>query len=256
MDRGQFDDLARLVWTRHSRRTAVTAVLGVALLGRVPATVLAKGKGDGKGKVRAQAKAKAKTQATPCYPGGKQCRPGKGKNSSGCDFSFSTVLRNKDVRGSNLSHSSFRGADLRGADFRGANVSGSCFVGADLLGAKLGASVNRRQAIFCNTRMPDGSFDASGCDKTTACCPPLERDCPPTTVDCHSTDGLGNCVAIVGHIGPVATCGDVLCCAPCESPDPQHWNDRCNREVPACDGGCIAVDEALFGCLSACPGIL
>jgi hypothetical protein len=247
MDRNQFDTLARLVSTRQSRRAALATLLGAAVLRSNPGAALAK-KIKKRGRVEAAA-------ANRCYPG-TRCTPGPGRNASRCDFAFSTVFRNRDVRGSNLSKSSFRGADLRGADFRGANLSGGCFVGADLLGAKLGSSVNLHKAIFCNTRMPDGSINTSGCDKTTACCSPLERDCPPTTVQCYSTDSVGDCVAVVHQFDTVATCGDVLCCAPCESADPQHWNDRCNREAPACNGGCRAVDDAFFGCLGACPGIL
>ena len=99
MDRSQFDLLARLVSSSQSRRSALAALLGAALLGRDPGVTLAKGKR----KVKVQAKAKAK--AKPCYPG-TTCTPGKGKNTSGCDFSGSTAFFERDVRGSNLSNES------------------------------------------------------------------------------------------------------------------------------------------------------
>jgi hypothetical protein len=186
MDRGQFDALARFVSTKGSRRTALAAVLGAALLGRDPAAALGKGK-----KVKAQAKAKAK----PCYPG-TNCTPGKGKNTSGCDFSNSTIFHTKDARGANLSNSKFTLADLGGADFRGANLSGGCFVDASLLGATLGSSVNLGKAIFCNTVMPDGSINNSGCDRGTACCPTTCQgdSCPPG--GCNLLDEL--CGALAG----------------------------------------------------------
>lgn len=153
MDHERFDTLARRVFTdlRQSRRAAVATLLGATLLRRDAGLVLAK------------KKAKATTKAADaCYPGGPTCAPGKGKNTSDCDFANSTVIANKDVRGANLSNNNFFAANLRGADFRGANLSGSCFVSADLTGAKLGSSVNLHGAVFCNTIMPNGKRDDSG----------------------------------------------------------------------------------------------
>ena len=164
MDREHFDALARLVSTKQSRRSAVAALLGATLLGHDPDATLARDKRKVKGRQGQSQERK------PCYPG-KNCIPGKGKNTSGCDFSHSTLFKNKDVRGANLSNSNFFAADLEGADFRGANLSGSCFVAASLLNAKLGSSVNLGNAVFCHTLMPDGSFNMSGCEHATACCP-------------------------------------------------------------------------------------
>ena len=108
------------------RRAALVALLGAAVLGTDPDAALARRKGRGRRRVSAAA-------ADRCFPG-TNCTPGAGKNTARCDFAFSTVFRNKDVRGSNLSRSSFAGADLRGADFRGANLSGGCFASANLTG--------------------------------------------------------------------------------------------------------------------------
>jgi hypothetical protein len=245
MDCGQFDSLARLVSSKQSRRAALGTLLGATLLRHDPAAVLAKGKG----RVKAQAKAGAKNK--PCYPSAR-CTPGKGKNTSGCDYSFSALFEHLDVRGSNLSKSSFRGADLRGADLRGANASGSCFVGADLHEAKVGASVNLNGAIFCNTRMPDGRIDDSGCAKTTACCPPLERDCPDGTIECWVPDSSGVCQQLVNGFPSVARCGHGLACCPCENPDLSHWSAKCNQAFSACNGKCVAVDEGAFSCWLGC----
>ena len=56
MDREPFDAIARLVWTRQSRRAALASVLGAALLGHslagIGAGLLAKRKGTKKRKMR------------------------------------------------------------------------------------------------------------------------------------------------------------------------------------------------------------
>lgn len=248
MDRGQFDALARVVFTdlRKSRRAALTTILGAALLRHGPDDVQAKTTGKNR-------KKRVKAAASICYPG-TRCDPGRGKNTSKCDFSFSTLFRNKDVRGSNLSNSTFRGADLRGADFRSANLSGSCFVGADLGGAKLGSSVNLGGATFCNTIMPDGSVNDRGCGTLTSCCPVLVRDCADAYITCGIEDGFGFCSKKVGRIGPIAHCYQFPCCGPCENNDEDYWSSQCNLTFPECNGDCVAVDGGTFPCFVGCAG--
>ena len=182
-----------------SRRAALAPSSAPPSSAAIRATVLAKN--GRKGKVKAQAKAKAK--AKPCYPG-TTCTPGKGKNTSGCDFTGSTVLPGRDVRGSNLSNSNFTGAQLAGADLRGTNLSGACLHNANLLDAKLGASVNLGNAIFCRTLMPDGSLNDRDCDRGTRCCPTAceGEDCE--SGDCVRLDVL--CSAF-GNL----CCGDTVC---------------------------------------------
>jgi hypothetical protein len=170
MDHAQFDALARIVSRRQSRRGALAALLSAAAFRFHPAPAAARRTRIGRRRVRAQA-------ATVCYPG-TRCTPGRGKNTSGCDFSRSVLFSGLDARGSNLSNTNLSGADARGADFRGANLSGACLVGADLLDARLGASVNLGKAVFCNTRMPDGS--------------PNHRDCARGTPCCLAPDGVGS----------------------------------------------------------------
>ena len=63
------------------------------------------GTGNSNGNVRANVKAKSKS----CYPGGTTCVPGKGKNTSGCDFTNSTAFFQGDFRGANLSNGNFSG---------------------------------------------------------------------------------------------------------------------------------------------------
>jgi hypothetical protein len=243
MDHDRFDTLARRVFagSRRSRRAALAALFGAALLRTESSAVLAK------------AKAKAASQQ-PCYPGGKTCTPGRGKNTPGCDFTFSPILRNRDARGANLSNSSFVGADMTGADLRGANLSGGCFIGADLTGAKLGNSVNLHEAIFCNTVMPDGTIDNSDCDRETACCRPRQQDCADAVVSCWLPNEIGGCGAFVNNIGPVGHCWQILSgCCPCDHRDRAYWTEQCNQKFPACNGKCIAQDEENFLACFTCP---
>jgi hypothetical protein len=163
-------------------------------------------------------------------------------------------LRNKDVRGANLSRSSFAGADLRGADFRGANLSGGCFASAVLTGAKLGASVNLRGAIFCNTTMPDGTIDNSGCEGETPCCHLRVQNCPDARIECYTQDSDGCAQLHVGGLGPVGNCWQFLSgCCPCDQRFPGYWNNLCTETFPGacnecrdCTGTCVAQQDAVF----------
>ncbi len=138
-----------------------------------------KDKDKGKGKGRNNKRNKKQ----PCYSG-TSCTPGAGQDTSGCNFSRSTLFVDLDAQGADLSNSSFAAADLRGADFRGASLRGGCFVAANLLGATIDASVNLTDAVFCQTVMPDGSIDDSGCDSHTACCSTGTSGSPPGSSPC------------------------------------------------------------------------
>ena len=54
------------------------------------------------------------------------------------------------------------GGDLRDADLRRANLLGADLTDANLKDAEL-AYTARKDAIFCNTTMTNGSVDNSGC---------------------------------------------------------------------------------------------
>ena len=81
-------------------------------------------------------------------------------------------LGGADLRRKNLSNANLTGADLRGAilysaNLRGADLRGAVLTGADLTGAVL-YSANLRGAdltgaILCQTLMPEGKFNNSGC---------------------------------------------------------------------------------------------
>jgi hypothetical protein len=246
MDRGQFDTLAKLIGTKQTRRTAVGALLGAALLGHGPVAVLAKAKD----KSRDKATGTSAATATRCYPG-TRCTPGRGSNASGCDFSGSTALFEGDFRGANLSHSNFTGAQLAKADFRGANLSGACLVGANLHAAKLGSSVNLDKAIFCRTLMPDGSINDEDCDKGTACCPTPPPICPEGEAcegDTCANTYNATC-SVFGFIFP--QCCDPLVCTPTIGSPlftfcvlPCSKDETCERLV----GPNSRCQEDLFGC--------
>jgi hypothetical protein len=252
----RFDTLARQVFTyeRPSRRAALATLFGAILLRSDPGAVLAK-KHKPKEKVTAKDTATV-AAADACFPN-TNCTPGKGRNTSGCDFAHSTLFTNKNVRGSNLSNSNFFGADLTGTDFRGANLSGSCFISADLQGAMLGASVNLHGAVFCNTRMPDGRIDDRGCAGETPCCHLRLQNCPDVTIQCFALDAFGPCgETIPGSFGPAGACYHFPSCCPCDHPDRAFWIDHCNQTFPACEGHCTAQDNlsTFVSCMSCGEG--
>jgi hypothetical protein len=105
MDHDRFDTLARQVFTslRQSRRAALAALDAALLLANADVVL-------SQVKKRLRAKVAAQT-VDRCFPG-KNCNPGKGTTTSRCDFANTTLFRNKDVRGSNLSNSNFFAVDF------------------------------------------------------------------------------------------------------------------------------------------------
>jgi uncharacterized protein YjbI with pentapeptide repeats len=76
-------------------------------------------------------------------------------------------LRRADFSGANLHLANFTNAYLREANFTGADLSDAVLTKANLKGAVLtGANLKGAQtegAKFCNTVMPDGAVNDSGC---------------------------------------------------------------------------------------------
>ena len=64
--------------------------------------------------------------------------------------------------GCDLSEANLEGANLGRANLEGANLTGANLEGADLYKANLEGS-DLSGAILCNTTMPDGTIDNSGC---------------------------------------------------------------------------------------------
>ena len=243
MDREHFDALTRAFSASGSRRAALAGLLSAAALRHV-APVVAKAKRGESARVAVPAR---------CYRGA-NCTPGKGKNTSRCDFSGSTVFFQGDFRGANLSQSNFTGTVLAQADFRGANLSGACLVGANLSEAKLGASVNLDKAIFCRTLMPDGSIEDRDCDKGTACCPTPPAICPQGEVCAPDCIGAPNqicsifgtpCCNGLACTSTIFPLGLTFCQSPCTTTTEckQRYGNDYTCRIEAAD--CIFLPGAL-----------
>ncbi len=164
MDGQHFDALARRISTR---RTAIGGLL--AGLTFLPIEAAARNKGKAR-KRTGKNKQRAKAQEEPCWRAG-ACSVSKGSNVSRCDLAGYHAPEDLDCTRCNLSRANLRGADLSGVDFTRANLSGACLVNADFTDATFTNSTNLYNAIFCNTTMPDGSVNDSGCGSGTPCCP-------------------------------------------------------------------------------------
>ncbi len=238
MDPLRFDRLSRALAACGPRRgvLGLLAALPVAgsLLpgGRLPlqAAALAttrkrKKAKDKKGKRKDRSKGKDKqrtnAQAEVCWRAG-ACIVKKGANVSQCDLAGYTAPPNLDCTRCNISRANLRGANLSGVNLTAANLSGSCLIDANLTGAIIANTTNLYNAIFCNTTMPNGSVNNSGCESGTTCC----STCTPTT--CQN---LGK------------SCGE--------------WPDGCDGTLQcgSCgtgqlcdDGACPACDVCASGC--------
>ena len=85
---------------------------------------------------------------------------------NGADLS-NTNLRGAGLDGAKLFRANFSNADLTGASLVGANLEfaqlrGASLTDADLTDAKL-ETAHTRGAVFCNTRMPDGTVNNTNC---------------------------------------------------------------------------------------------
>jgi uncharacterized protein YjbI with pentapeptide repeats len=228
MDREQFDALTRLIGLKGTRRSALVALLGAVLLHQDLESALAGGhKGKGKGKHHKRHKHKRRRRrrsvappprviprpltpvAVNCFPGTNCNFPGAGVVAKGCDFSGSTTFRDLDASGGIFSGSNFSNADLSGADFQGALLDGACLVGADLHKAHLDTSTLLEGAIFCNTIMPDGSINDTGCSHGTSCCPTaISSPNPPQGRQCRTIHEY--CGLVLGECCSTECMGGIL----------------------------------------------
>jgi hypothetical protein len=249
MDRRQFDALARLVATRTSRRGAIAALLGAAFLPLAPEAV------------RAQNDKQRPRRAGKCFPGD-SCIPGTARINTRCDFSGSALFRGLAAQASNLSQANFTLADLSGANLRAANLRGACLVGADLMSAIVDESTRFTGAIFCQTTMPDGSVNNSGCQLGTACCPTslspggggvvgcqTTQECQPGQACCNR-----RCVDTRSDPRNCGTCGNVC------GPQQICTNGQC-LSCTVCAAGCVfnriqpAIESAAaLSTITICPG--
>mgnify|MGYP000203293755 CR=1 FL=1 len=154
-------------------------------------------------------------------------------NSTGATFST-------DARPSNFSRVNFKfaclgGAVFRKADIRFSDLQGTCLVDADLTGAVTNTSTNFWNAIFCRTRMPDGSINNSGCGKGTNCCPTCDarNPCPAGQVCCNGKCVTGDCCGNTDCKDPNKPICRGNVCSPCTG------NAQCPSGV-CCNGVCCA----------------
>jgi hypothetical protein len=258
MDRDRFDALARLLATEGSRRTALGAALGTALLGTTPAIAAKKNKKKRKRKQKQRRRRRNRqNQPQTCF-GTDICEfPSDGQEFENCNLAGTDIptcdgcdFRRADLGEADLSEGSFQGvsfrnANLRGANLEGADVSGASFREACLADTNLfGANTDGAHfggAILCNTVLPDGTVDDSGCDDTDECCPPC--------LEAGDTCVSGGC------------CGNLECCpneegSVCVNLNSNEQNcGECGNACPenaVCDQGVCGCDEGFFPCDGQC----
>jgi hypothetical protein len=247
MDRKHFDALARFVATKTTRRSAFATLVGASLVGSVPEA------SDAKRNHHAKRRRRRRRRNRTCYPG-TGCVLGQNGNGENCDFSGSTAFQGADLRFANLAGANLSNINAMNADLRGANLRGACIVESVLFEAQLGTA-KLDGAIFCNTVMPDGTINTSGCERATECCPPCASgECAPQ----------GTC-APLGNICSNLPFGDKCCGdSKCVPPVPSKWwwvtwcqdtqgcttSEQCKSRFPNYDVTCM--DDDFLGC----PGLV
>ncbi len=187
MDRDHFDGIARLISTAGTRRTALGALLGSALIGIGGAADADAKRRRNRGKRRKRRQA---NKNRVCY-GTLACPPPEtGKDFDDCDYSGTNIFVGANAGGSSFRRTNFANADMDGADlqgtiFRDANLAGASMVGVDVRGASFpGACLldtDLTNHIFlpgeepfalsfaCNTRVGAAIIDRD-CDRLPKCC--------------------------------------------------------------------------------------
>ena len=193
MDRDRFDGFARLFGSARTRRSALGAILGAAVLG-IGSDWDAGGARRKKGNGQKGKKGKKPHRPRACY-GSNACPPPEsGKDLDDCDYSGTDVFVEASAGGTSFRRSNFAGAVLDGANLQGtkflnANLSGASLLGVDLRGASLnGACLLNTDftgflfegpilddAILCNTRVGPSDAEVSfrDCDRLPRCCKAL-----------------------------------------------------------------------------------
>ena len=137
MDRNHFDGIARLISTAGTRRTALGALLGAALIGIGGAADT-----DAKRRrMRRRRKNRRKANKDRVCYGALICpAPGTGQDFDDCDYSGTSLFVDANAGGSSFRRTNFAnavmdGANLQGTSFQDANLAGASMVGVDVIGA-------------------------------------------------------------------------------------------------------------------------
>jgi hypothetical protein len=251
MDPTAFDRLTCLLAGSVSRRrtlvSALFAGVGATRLG-AGETAAKRGKRPGGNRRRSRAKDRVGSQAA------SQCgNPGPGQPLRRCDYSgrdlvgidlHSAMLRQAKFVDADLCGANLTSAHLRDADLRDANLTRAILRSASFKGAKTAG------AVFCETIMPDGTTNDSGCvEGATICCFDGEcaadeicldgicqPECEPDLTPCN-----GECVDLETNFDHCGACDD-----PCDA----ETADSCAGGACRCGtgGACTAEGEVCTSC--------
>jgi len=187
MDLDHFDGIARLISTAGTRRTALGALLGAALIGIGGAadTDAQRRRRRRRRKNRGKANKERVCFGTLACPA-----PGTGQDFDDCDYSGTSLFVDANAGGSSFRRTNFAnavmdGANLQGTSFQDANLAGASMVGVDVRGANFPGAclldtdltghifvegeVPFALSFLCNTR--DGDFVVDrDCERLPKCC--------------------------------------------------------------------------------------
>jgi hypothetical protein len=215
-----------------SRRSVLTAILTGAGIASVAEIAKARSKHQRKRNARVKAQVLAGLRACP------KEKIGPGQNLSKCDFSGED-LRGKNLRGANLSGAVAEDANLCGADLRATNLYKTDFTFANLTrvdfrGVNL-STAKLNGALFCQTRMPNGSINNDDCPTgTTICC--FNSECPFDNL-CVNGGCAANADCLDGQIKLLnGSCGvpcndDGDCAVGCNCPQTLEHPSVCMNET-------------------------
>jgi hypothetical protein len=251
MDAERFDRFTQAISRATDRRRLLTGLVGGLASGALWHTQTAAGKkGNRKARKRRHARRSRRTESGEVESQASQCgNPGPSKNLSGCNYSgqnltgarlASANLRNANLNGANLCGADLRSANLQGADLRGANLTR-----ANLSAAALGGA-NTSGAKYCQTILPNGKRDDSGCVEGSAnCCRDSECPSDQTCGGGGIPNDCGNC-ANDGDCDDGIACTDDVCVDHVCTHTPDHAVCRASNRDTDCAPG--------SGCVCRCGG--
>lgn len=137
MDRDTFDSIARSLGRAGTRRAALGALLGVALLGTGDAWDAEAGR---RSRRRNRRNRRKQNKGRTCYGTGVCPAPQTGNDFDDCDYSNTSIFVDANAGGSSFRRTNFAnavmdGANLQGTTFQDANLAGASMVGVDVIGA-------------------------------------------------------------------------------------------------------------------------